>query len=202
MPRRPIFIGTPRNDIRVMSLLNLSSRPLIKYRRSNLFFYILIIITVLLTPYPSQQSFAEDSAHKEPVVIKSVYGNFDDVWEDLKRAVEERGLVVSDVFYIGEMLERTGKDIGKTKRVFNKAWVMEFCSASLSRDMFEKNPHFIAFCPYKINVYILPEDEKKVYLSYRRLIWKDESGKDVLRLVERLLEDIINDVIRIQKEYQ
>lgn len=73
------------------------------------------------------------------------------------------------------------------------------------------DPHFIAFCPYKINVYILPEDEKKVYLSYRRLIWyepygayrwKDESGKDVLRPVERLLEDIINDVLRIQKEYQ
>lgn len=112
-----------------------------------------------------------------------------------------RGLVVSDVFYIGEMLQRTGRDIGRTKRVFNKAWVMEFCSASLSRDMFEKNPHFIAFCPYKINVYTLPEDGKKVYLSYRRLIW-DESGKDVLRPVERLLEDIINDVIRIQKEYQ
>ncbi len=159
--------------------------------------FFLLSITV-----SSQQSFTECSAHKEPVVIKSVYGNFDDVWEDLKRAIEERGLVISEIFYIGEMLERTGKDIGKTKRVFNKAWVMEFCSASLSRDMFEKNPHFIAFCPYKINVYTLPEDEKKVYLTYMSLLWKDESGKDVLSPVERLLEDIINDVIRIQKEYQ
>ena len=159
------------------------------------------IITVSLIFCAYQQSFAECSAHKEPVVIKSVDGKFDDVWEDLKRSLEDRGLVISNVSYIGEMLERTGKDIERTKKIFGNARAMEFCSAVLSRDMFEKNPHFIAFCPYQITVYTLPDDEKKIYLSYRRPIWNDKSGKDVLDPVERLLGDIINDVIRIQKEY-
>ncbi len=161
-----------------------------------------LILTVFFTLFFYQQSSAQCTGNKEPVVIKSVDGKFDDIWEDLKRAIEERGLVISDISYIGEMLERTGKDIGRTNKVFGKAWSVEFCSAVLSRDMFEKNPHFIAFCPYHINVYTLHEDEKKVYLSYRRLIWKDDNDKDVLYPVEKLLEDIIDDVIKSQKEYR
>ncbi len=160
------------------------------------------IITVSLIFCSYQQSFAECREYKEPVVIKSVDGRFDDVWEDIRRALEDRGLVISNVSHIGEMLERTGKDIGRTKKIFGNARAMEFCSAIFSRDMFEKNPHFIAFCPYQITVYTLPDDGKKIYLSYRRLIWNDKGGRDVLNPAEKLLEDIIDDVIKSQKEYQ
>lgn len=170
--------------------------------RSNHLFWTPIIITLFLTLIPDFNSSAQCTGNVEPVVIRSVNGKFDDVWEDLKMSLEERGLVISNVSYIGEMLERTGKDIGRTKKIFGKAWSMEFCSAALSRDMFEKNPHFIAFCPYQITVYTLPDDEKRVYLSYRRLIWNDHSGKDVFHPVEKLLEDIISDVIKFQKEYR
>ena len=46
-------------------------------------------------------------------------------------------------------------------------------------------------------VYTLPQDEKKVYLSYRRLIWNDNSGKDVLDPVEKLNEELIKEVIEM-----
>jgi len=143
--------------------------------------------------------FAEDSRCKEPVVIYSIHADYDDVWKSLEMALNERGLTVSSVSHVGEMLDRTGRALGRTKKIFDKANVMEFCSAVISRDMLERNPHFLAFCPYQIMVYTLPEDEKKVYLSYRRLIWKDDSGREVLDSVENLLDSVIRDVIEMSK---
>jgi len=138
----------------------------------------------------------------DPVVIKSVRGNFDDVWDSLKFALNERGLVISSVSHIQEMLDRTGKALGRTKKIYIKAKVMEFCSAVISRDMLERNPHFISFCPYQIMVYTLPDNDERVYLSYRRLIWKDNKDADVLQRVEELLESLIQDVIDEYGKYQ
>ncbi len=136
---------------------------------------------------------------QKPVVIRSVRGDFDSVWEELNLALTSRGLVVSDVSHVGEMLARTGKALGRTKQIFGRAKVLEFCSAVVSRDMMEKNPNFIAFCPYNIAVYTLPQDSHTVYLSYRRPLWNDRSGKAVLQEVENLLDGIVSDVIE-QKE--
>lgn len=144
--------------------------------------------------------FAEDNRSREPVVIYSVYADYDEAWKGLEIALNDRGLTVSSISHVGDMLERTGKELGRTKKIFGRANVMEFCSAVVSRDMMERNPHFLAFCPYQIMVYTLPDDEKKVYLSYRRLIWKDDSGKDVLEPVEKLTKDIINDVVEMYKK--
>lgn len=146
----------------------------------------------LFPPYAAFAGAAEDG----PVVIRSTHGDFDNVWQSLIMALTDRGLVVSGVSHVGRMLERTGKALGRTKKIFARAKVLEFCSAVVSRDMMEQNPHFIAFCPYQIAVYTLPGDEKTVYLSYRRLIWKDKSGKAALQEVEKLLDGIVNDAIR------
>lgn len=142
------------------------------------------------------------SSCKDPVVIKSVNGTFEDVWESLKIALNERGLVVSSVSHVGEMLERTGRALNRTKKIYGQAKVMEFCSAVISRNMLERNPHFISFCPYQIMVYTLPDNPAKVYLSYRRLIWKDTKDRDVLDAVERLLEGLVNDVVQEYGEYR
>ncbi len=141
-----------------------------------------------------QTAFAAD-AGREPVVIRSVHGDFDSVWDDLNSALANRGLVVSGVSHVGEMLDRTGKALGRTKKIFARARALEFCSAVVSRDMMEQNPDFIAFCPYKIAVYTLPGDKHKVYLSYQRPLWNDESGKAALEEVEKLLDGIVRDVV-------
>lgn len=135
-----------------------------------------------------------------PVIIRSVNGDFDSVWEDLNIALSNRGLVVSGVSHVQKMLDRTGKALGRTKKIFARAKVLEFCSAVVSRDMMEKDPHFIAFCPYQIAVYTVAGQEGKVYLSYRSLIWNDASGKAAREEVEKLLGGIVGSVIEMQKE--
>jgi len=132
---------------------------------------------------------------EDPVVLYSVQGDYDEVWEDLKMALNERGLVVSSVSHVGEMIDRTGRALGRTRKVFGKANVMEFCSAVISRDMLEQNAHLIAFCPYQIMVYSLPDNERKIYLSYRRPIWNGPSDQGVLDEVEKLVSGIIRDVV-------
>ncbi|MFZ3065194.1 MAG: DUF302 domain-containing protein [Nitrospirota bacterium] len=155
---------------------------------------IILLVLLFLTVLFPQQAFAAKGG-KEPVVIYTFNADYEEVWEGLQAALHARGLTVSSVSHVGDMLERTGKELGRTKKIYGKARVLEFCSAVLSRDMLEKNPHFLSFCPYQIMVYTLPSDEKKVHLSYRRLIWKDDSGRDILAAVEKLLEDLINEVI-------
>lgn len=155
---------------------------------------IILLILLFLAVLSSQQAFAAKEG-KEPVVIYTFNADYEEVWDGLQAALHARGLTVSSVSHVGDMLERTGKELGRTKKIYGKARVLEFCSAVLSRDMLEKNPHFLSFCPYQIMVYTLPENEKKVHLSYRRLIWKDDSGKDILAAVEKLLEELIKEVI-------
>jgi hypothetical protein len=48
------------------------------------------------------------------VVARSARGTFDDVKERLVFALENRGLVITYTAKVGDMLERTGRDIGKT----------------------------------------------------------------------------------------
>ncbi len=168
--------------------------------------YILILIVLLFlliqcTPRQSVQRAGNKYCDK-PVVIQSVYGDYDEIWDDLKMALNERGLVISSVSHVGEMIERTGKALGRNRKIYGKAKVMEFCSAVISRNMLEKNPHYLSFCPYQIMVYTLPDDERKVYLSYRHLIWRDKGDDDVLEAVEDLLNEMVNEVIELHKEYR
>ena len=137
-----------------------------------------------------------------PVVRRSVRADFDQVWDDLTAALNDRGLVISSISHVGEMLARTGKALGAKKKIFARAKVMEFCSAVISRRMMEANPHYIAFCPYQIMVYSLPDEPGLVYLAYRRLLWGKGADPKALNPVEALLDGLVREVIDTQKEYQ
>lgn len=163
----------------------------------RLFALCLLFAMAAFSVYCVQSVFAGEE--QAPVIVRSVNGDFDTVWENLKIALGNRGLVVSGVSHVQKMLDRTGKALGRTKKIFDRAKVLEFCSAVVSRDMMEKNPHFIAFCPYQIAVYTIPGRAGKVYISYRRLIWNDGSGKAARREVENLLGGIVRDVIAMQE---
>ncbi len=176
--------------------------PVIKNRIVRAVIIVILCLPLLRCATVRSSEKAQLGRCREPVVIKSVRGNFDDVWESLKMALNERGLVVSSVSHVWDMLERTGRVLNRTKRIYGQAKVMEFCSAVISRNMLERNPHFISFCPYQIMVYTLPDNENRVYLSYRRLIWKDEKDRDVLDAVERLLEGLVDDVVQEYGEYR
>ena len=76
-------------------------------------------------------------AQSDAVVEVKARGSFDDVKQMLVLAIENRGLVVNHQSPVGEMLERTGKDIGASKRIYERAELVEFCSATLSRQVME-----------------------------------------------------------------
>jgi uncharacterized protein (DUF302 family) len=124
-------------------------------------------------------------------------GSFEDIRTDLEYEVTGRGIVINNVSHIGDMLERTGKDIGASLKVYEQAEAIEFCSASASRVMMEADRHNIVYCPYIISIYTLPGEADRVYLSYRRLQGDgSDASSRALAAVEALLDDIIQQVIR------
>ena len=123
-------------------------------------------------------------------------GSFDEVRDNLELAITGRGIVVNNVSHIGNMLARTGKDVGASVQVFEQAEALEFCSAILSRKMMEADPHNIVFCPYIISVYTLPGDKGRVYLSYRRpTLVGSAASRLSLQNVEQLLDEIVDESI-------
>lgn len=116
-----------------------------------------------------------------------VKGNFDEVKESLVMAIENRGLVINYTSHIAEMLGRTGADIGASKKIFDKAEIVEFCSAGLSRQMMEMDPHNIVMCPFAVSIYTLPNEKNTVWLTYRK-----PHGK-AAKLVGDLLDGVVSE---------
>lgn len=135
-------------------------------------------------------------AGDDPVVRYSTRDDFNSVRENLELAITERGMVISGVSHVGEMLERTGKDLGAARQIYRKAEILEFCSAALSRRMMEADPHNIVSCPFSIAVYVLPQEPDTVHLAYRRPVSSaSEKSKEAAQAVEDLLKSIIQDAL-------
>ena len=123
--------------------------------------------------------------------------SFENVKSAITDAITGQGLVINNTSHIGEMLARTGKDLGDGKRVFLNAESYEFCSATVSRKTMEADPHNIVFCPYIISVYVLPNEPKKTYVSFRKPeVVGSPASKAALKDVEKLLRSIIKDALQ------
>jgi uncharacterized protein (DUF302 family) len=132
-------------------------------------------------------------ADPHPVVTYSKKGaKFDDVRDDLKLAIEGKGLVIDYESYVNRMLERTGKDVGSTRKLYADAQAFVFCSAALSRKTMEADPANVSLCPYSMMVYATAADPGTVRVSYRRP-WRPDgsaASKAALKEVEALLDGI------------
>ena len=123
--------------------------------------------------------------------------DFDTVKSAVMDAITSKGLVINTTSHISEMLERTGKDLGNAKPVFMQAESLEFCSATVSRMTMEADPHNIVFCPYVVAIYVLPNEPKKTYVSFRKPIpVGSKASRASLNEVEKLLRSIIEEAIR------
>ncbi|GAB5435449.1 DUF302 domain-containing protein [Falsiruegeria mediterranea] len=91
-------------------------------------------------------------------------GSFDDATFAVESAIVGEGLVIDYVSHVGEMMNRTGADVGSDAEIFAAADVFLFCSAVLSREMMEADPMNIMHCPYGIFV---AEREGEVMIGYR-----------------------------------
>lgn len=115
---------------------------------------------------------------------------FDDVMDGLKLAIQERGMYINNVMHMGEMLERTGKDLGNAEQIYTRAESVEFCSAVLSREMTGENPARIVNCPFIISIYTLPAEPEKTYVVYREIPADQVAASEVMSRIATMLEAV------------
>jgi uncharacterized protein (DUF302 family) len=131
------------------------------------------------------------------LVAYSKQGKFEDVRDDLKLAIESKGLVIDYQSYLNRMLERTGKDVGSAQPIYVDAQAFVFCSASLSRRTMEADPLNAAMCPYAMVVFATAREPGKVHVAYRRP-WRPDgsaASKAALNDIEKLLDSIARQAI-------
>lgn len=88
----------------------------------------------------------------QDVITYEFDGSFDDATFAVESAILNRGLVIDYTSHVGEMLARTGSDVGSNEMIFDAADVFLFCSAAMSRRVMEADPMNIVHCPYSIFV--------------------------------------------------
>lgn len=108
-------------------------------------------------------------------------GSFDEATFAVESAIIGKGLVIDHRSHVGEMLNRTGTDLGSTVKVFDNADIFLFCSAVLSRKVMEADPLNIAHCPYGVFV---TDREGQVSVGYRQM------PEGPMQEVQSLLDEI------------
>ncbi len=139
-------------------------------------------------------------ADPHPIVTYSKAAKFDDVREDLKLAIEGRGLVLDHESFVNRMLERTAKDVGSARKLYTDAQAFVFCSAVLSRKTMEADPANVAFCPYNMVVYATAQQPGTVHVAYKRP-WRPDgsaASRAALKEVERLLDGIAREALGLR----
>jgi hypothetical protein len=134
----------------------------------------------------------------QPVVTYSKTGaKFEDVRDNVKLAIENRGLVIDYQAQIGKMLERTGADVGSAKPLYADAQTLQFCSAKLSRKTMEAYLGNVVMCPYSIVVYAAAAKPDQVFVAYRRLMSPGggPASRQALNEVEALLDAIAREAV-------
>ena len=109
-------------------------------------------------------------------------GSFDDATFAVESAIVGQGLVIDYVSHVGDMLNRTGADVGSDTVIFTNADIFIFCSAVISRQVMEADPMNIVHCPYGIFV---AENEDGVMIGHR------DYPNGPMQAVEDLLKDIV-----------
>lgn len=125
------------------------------------------------------------SAWADPVLVP-FDGSFDDATFAVESAIVGKGLVIDYVSHVGDMLNRTGEDVGSSAKVFDKADIFLFCSAVVSREVMEADPMNIQHCPYGIFV---TDRDGEVMVGYRPY------PEGPMQKVQALLDDIVSEAV-------
>lgn len=139
-----------------------------------------------ITPLVAALSIASAAAAQDSAVVHDFDGSFEDAAFAVETAIVGRGLVIDYVSHTGEMLNRTGADVGSEVKLFDAADVYLFCSAVVSRKVMEADPMNIAHCPYGIFV---AEREGQVMVGHRTY------PEGPMQEVEALLESIVVEAV-------
>ena len=125
------------------------------------------------------------AAHAEAPIVMPYDGTFDDATFAVETAIVGQGLVIDYVSHVGEMLNRTGEDVGSDVTIFKEADIFLFCSAVVSREVMEADPMNIAHCPY--GIFVAEDADGAVTIGYR------DYPDGPMEKVEALLAEIVKE---------
>lgn len=125
-------------------------------------------------------------AMAQEVVTTPFNGSFEDATFAVENAIVGEGLVIDFTSHVGEMLNRTGADVGSDVKIFDAADIFLFCSAQVSREVMEANPMNIAHCPYSIFV---ADQDGEVVIGHRTY------PEGEMQKVEVLLDGIVKSAL-------
>lgn len=145
--------------------------PVAPQKKGNPMRKIMTVLTLMAAP-----------AMADGPAVTSYDGSFDDANFAVENAIVNRGLVIDYVSHVGDMLNRTGEDVGSGAKIFDGANIYIFCSAVVSREVMEADPLNIEFCPYGIFV---TEREGQVTIGHRTF------PDGPMQKVETLLKEIV-----------
>jgi len=126
----------------------------------------------------------------ESAIFYSTDESFDDVSFSVESAILDKGLVIDNVSHVGEMLNRTGADVGSTTPLYDAADVYSFCSAKVSRTVMEAHPMNIVYCPYGIFVAQLTGSDSVV-------VGFQEYPDGEMKIVQELLDSIVKTALEL-----
>ena len=125
-------------------------------------------------------------ATADEAIVTPFDGSFEDARFGVENAIVNAGLVIDYVSHVGDMLNRTGADVGSTTPLFQQADIFIFCSAVVSREVMEADPMNIAHCPYGVFV---AETDDGVIVGHRTY------PDGPMDKVETLLSEIVDEAV-------
>ena len=126
-------------------------------------------------------------------IIYTVEGEkWEDINNDIKSAIRDKGIVISYTSHAKKMLDRTSKAAGIKQDIYENAQIHLFCQSLLSHKMVHRNPHIIAGCPYGISVYELKNKKGTIYISYRKYPKEEKAYKGVTTLQAEIIEEALD----------
>jgi uncharacterized protein (DUF302 family) len=149
--------------------------------------YLLTLIALATLPFTALAASAYAVYESE--------SDFETVLEGAKLAIQERGMYINNVMHMGEMLERTGKDLGMDGKIYEKAQSIEFCSAVLSRKMASEDPSRIVNCPFILAVYVLPGEPNKTYVAHRTVSGQEVQSSEIMSEISQMLKGVAEGAI-------
>jgi uncharacterized protein (DUF302 family) len=129
-------------------------------------------------------AFAATAVAAQDHAVTVFDGDYDDASFAVESAIVGKGLVIDYVSHVGEMLARTGADVGSDVTLFEDAQIFVFCSASLSRQMMEAELMNIAHCPYGVFV---ADTGDAVLIGHRT--YPDGPMKEVEALLAEIVQE-------------
>ena len=124
-------------------------------------------------------------------------GSYEDVKFDLTNAIIERGLVVDFTGNVAGMLERTGADVGSTKKLYRNAEYFLFCSAKLSREMMEADPANMGLCPFVVFIYEREDKPGEIVVGFHEPVSRGgPASAGAIKAVQTLLLDILSEATK------